>query len=340
MPVTSRDIARELGVSQSTVSRALRGDPRVAPATLDRVRAAAERLRYVPDATARSLTTGRTQTVGVVVSDITNPFYPEIVEVLHGELGQEGYATVLLNEPLADDLPAQLRGRSVDGLIVVSATLDATFVEQLPRMGIPLVLLNRDVDGAAVDRVVSDNLAGGALAADHLLDLGHRRVGLIAGPSNTSTARDRERGLRETLARRGAPLEESLRRAGSFSHHSGHQGCLELLRLPQPPTALVCASDVVAFGALDAAKRLGVTVPEQLSVIGYDDIAMAGWEAFALTTIRQPLTQMAKRAVRLLMERLRTGGGGNDVELRREVFPPHLIKRETTAPAPKERAPA
>ncbi len=194
MPVTSRDIAREIGLSQSTVSRALRGDPRVAPETLARVTEAAERLRYVPDAAARSLSSGRTQTVGVVVADILNPFYPEIVEVLHGELLHEGYATVLLNEPLGPDLARQLGGRTVDGLIVVAATLDATFVEQLPQMGIPLVLLNRYVDGADVDRVLSDNVAGGALAVEHLLDLGHRRIGLIAGPANTSTSRDREQG--------------------------------------------------------------------------------------------------------------------------------------------------
>lgn len=332
MAVTSRDIAREIGLSQSTVSRALRGDPRVTPATRDRVREAAERLRYVPDAAARTLTTGRTQIVGVVVADITNPFYPEIVEVLHGELGQEGYATVLLNEPRADDLAGQLRGRSVDGLIVVSALLDAQFAQQLPRLGMPVVLLNRDVDGADVDCVVSDNVAGGALAAEHLLALGHTRIGLVAGPANTSTARDRERGMREALAQRGVPFDDALRRIGSFSHHSGHQGCLELLRLPQPPTALVCASDVVAFGALDAAKRLGVAVPERLAVVGYDDVAMAGWEAFSLTTIRQPMAQMARRAVQLLMERLRPGSDGGEPQ--REVFPPHLVKRETTAPPP------
>lgn len=330
MPVTSRDIAREIGLSQSTVSRALRGDPRVTPETRARVQAAAERLRYVPDATARSLTTGRTQTAGVVVADITNPFYPEIVEVLHGELGREGYATVLLNAPPGDDPLGQLRGHAVDGLIVVSATLDAGYVAELPRLGLPFVLLNRDVPEAPADRVVSDNVAGGALAAEHLLGLGHRRIGLIAGPANTSTARDRELGLREALERGGAPLREELRREGSFSHHSGHQGCLELLRLAAPPTAIVCASDVVAFGALDAAKRLGVAVPRQLAVVGYDDIAMAGWEAFALTTIRQPLAQMARRAVRMLMERLRTPGGPAAAP-RREVFPPHVVTRGTTA---------
>ncbi len=331
MPVTSRDIARELGLSQTTVSRALRGDPRVAPATLATVRAAAERLGYVPDAAARTLSSGRTQTVGVVVADILNPFYPEIVEVLHGELLHEGYATVLLNEPLGPDLARQLGGRTVDGLIVVAATLDAAFVERLPAMGIPLVLLNRYVDGADVDRVLSDNVAGGALAVEHLLGLGHRRIGLIAGPANTSTSRDREQGIRAALARHGVAFDEALRREGSFTHHSGHQHCSELLRLPQPPSAIVCASDVVAFGALDAAKRLGVSVPGELSVIGYDDLAMAGWEAFALTTVRQPLTQMAKRAVRVLLARL-GGAAAPDAPPQREIFPPQLVKRETTAP--------
>ncbi|MDO8186313.1 LacI family DNA-binding transcriptional regulator [Conexibacter sp. JD483] len=334
MSVTSRDIAREIGLSQSTVSRALRGDPRVAPETLERVRAAAERLRYVPDAAARMLSSGRTQTVGVVVADILNPFYPEIVEVLHSELRHEGYATVLLNEPLGPDLASQLGGRTVDGLIVVAATLDAAFVARLPAIGIPLVLLNRYVDDADTDRVLSDNVAGGALAVEHLIGLGHRRIGLIAGPANTSTARDREQGLRAALERHDVPFDASLRREGSFTHESGYQHCSELLRLPQPPSAIVCASDVIAFGALDAAKRLGVAVPQQLSVIGYDDVAMAAWEAFALTTIRQPLTRMAKRAVRVLLERLQAAGAVAPAAPQREIFPPQLVKRETTAPPP------
>jgi LacI family transcriptional regulator len=335
MPVTSRDIAREIGLSQSTVSRALRGDPRVAPETRARVKAAAERLGYLPDAAARVLSSGRTRTVGVVVADILNPFYPEIVEVLHGELLHEGYATVLLNEPLGPDLAGQLRGRTVDGLIVVAATLGATFVEQLPALGIPLVLLNRYVDGAEVDRVLSDNVAGGALAVEHLLELGHRRIGLIAGPADTSTARDREQGMRAALERRGVAFDPALRREGPFTHESGHQHCSELLGLAQPPTAIVCASDVVAFGALDAAKRLGVPVPGRLSVIGYDDIAMAGWEAFALTTVRQPLARMARRAVRVLLERLQApAAAAGAPAARRELFPPQLVKRETTAPPP------
>lgn len=136
--------------------------------------------------------------------------------------------------------------------------------------------------------------------------------------------------MRAALAHHGVAFDETLRREGSFTHHSGHQHCTELLRLPQPPSAIVCASDVVAFGALDAAKRLGVRVPGELSVIGYDDLAMAGWEAFALTTIRQPLTQMAKRAVRVLLERLQRG----TAPPQREIFPPQLVKRETTAPPP------
>lgn len=335
MQVTSRDVAREVGVSQSTVSRALRGDPRVATDTQAKVLEMARRMHYLPNTAARSLITRRANTVGVVVADITNPFYPELIDVLHDELHLSGYRTVLLNERTegrgADDVLPQIQGRSVDGIVFASATLDSTIVEDFAARGIPIVLLNRDIDGVAVDRVVSENADGGGLAAETLVGLGHERIAMIAGPVNTSTSRDRELGFRDGLRRLGIGFDEALHRAGDYSHQSGYQGCLDLLRLEQPPSAIFCGNDVIAFGALDAALRMHVRVPEDLSVIGYDDIAMAGWEIFRLTTIRQPMGQMAKSAARMLITRLEAG---EELEPRRRLFPAGLVKRETTGPAP------
>jgi len=256
--VTSRDIAREAGVSQSTVSRALRGDPRVADDTRARIMEAAERLQYSPNLAARSLITNRTRTIGLVISDITNPFYPTLVDVLHDEFSLSGYRTVLFNERTdargADDLLPQLAGRAVDGLVFASATLGSRSINAFAARGLPVVLLNRYVDEAKVDRVVADNYGGGVQAARFLAhDLGHRRIALIAGPDNTSTTRDRESGFRATLAELGVPFDESLRREGDYSHQSGYQWCLDLLRSDPRPTAIFCGNDVIALGALDAA---------------------------------------------------------------------------------------
>lgn len=334
MPVTSKDIARELAISQSTVSRALRGDPRVAPATIARVLEAAERMRYTPNLAARSLITRQTSTVGVVVSDITNPFYPELVEILHNELALSGYRTILLNERTDASLERYVTelvgGRAVDGLVYSSATLDAPLVGGAAER-VPVVLLNRSRDTAEIDSVVSDNDGGGRLAAELLAARGHRRIALVAGPANTSTARDREAGFAARLEELGVPLDPRLRRVGQFSHQSGYHWGLELLSLDPRPTAVFAANDVVAFGVLDAARRLGVRVPEELSVIGFDDIDMARWEGFSLTTVRQPLAEMARAAAGLVLERI---AAHEALPVRRRVFPVELVHRATVADAP------
>lgn len=332
--ITSKDIASELGVSQSTVSRALRGDPRVAATTTARVLDAARRLNYTPNLAARSLITRRTRTVGVVVSDITNPFYPELLEILHNEFALASYRTILLNERtdahLEQHVAELVNGGAVDGLVYVSAVLGTP----LPGRGVsgrPVVLLNREVDSDTMDVVVSDNRSGGRAVAEAIVKLGHRRIALIAGPENTSTSRDRELGFMEQLKASGVPFDEQLRRVGQFSHRSGYQWSLDLLGGGARPTAVFAANDVIAFGALDAARRVGIRVPEELSIVGFDDIDMASWEGFSLTTARQPLAEMARAAANLLMERIASGDG---LPPRRRVFPVELVYRDTLAAAP------
>jgi LacI family transcriptional regulator len=331
--VTSKDIARKLKISQSTVSRALRGDPRVAPETMARVLQAARQMDYTPNLAARSLITRKTRTVGVVVNDITNPFYPELLDILHNEFALAGYRTILFNEQTDASLEQHVthivNGGAADGVVYLSATLGAP----LPGRpgGIPMVLVNRYVDEAEVDTVVSDNDRGGRLVARAILELGHRRIALIAGPENATTGRDRELGFRNELRAAGVELDESLRRVGQFSHQSGYQWCLDLLASEPPPTAIFAANDVIAFGALDAARRVGVRVPAELSIVGFDDIDMAGWEGFNLTTVRQPLAEMGRAAAKLLIERIETGGGGPP---RKRVFPVGLVRRDTLAGAP------
>ena len=334
MAVTSKDIARKLKISQSTVSRALRGDPRVAPDTMARVLEAARQMNYTPNLAARSLITRRTGTIGVVVADITNPFYPELLEVLHNELALGGFRTILFNErtdaSVEQHLGDLVNGAAVDGLVYVSATLGAPLPGRSGR-DIPIVLVNRYVDSLQADTVVADNHRGGRLVAEAMVELGHRRIALIAGPENTTTSRDRESGFREELRARGVRFDETLRRVGQFSHHSGYQWCLDLLAAEPRPTAVFAANDVIAFGALDAARRVGVRVPAELSIVGFDDIDMAGWEGFDLTTVRQPLAEMGRAAAKLVAERI---ASARDAPPRKRVFPVGLVRRNTLAAAP------
>lgn len=328
---TSHDIAREAGVSQPTVSRALRGDPRVAAATARRVRQTALRLGYVPDAAGRSLITGRAHSIAIVVADITNPFYPELVEALHRELGRSGYRGVLINERTdAGDaeLERMLRARVVDGAILATATLDETSRELIAEQERPVVLLNRTVDRPPCDSVTSDNAGGAAAVARLLVELGHGRIATISGPPSTSTGRDRSQGFSAALAELGVATDPELQLVAGYSHDDGYACCLRLLDAGQPPTAIFCGNDVIALGALDAARGRGVAVPDELSVVGFDDIPLARWESFRLTTVRQDLHELAATAARTLLRRIE--GAREPAE--QVVFPTALIERATTAP--------
>ena len=321
--ITSRDIAAEAGVSQSTVSRVLRRDARVHPAKAARVRAAAERHGYAPSAAARALITQRSDTVAVVVDDLTNPFYPELVERLRTALEQRGYMSTLLNEATdagSDTLAALLAGGGADGAIFLAATTGGATTALLAGAALPTVLLNRDVPGARTDRVLVDNASGARLVAEHLVALGHRRLAMVAGPSATSTSAQRERAFT------AAAGDVAVHRADDYSYAAGRRIGIELLAGRQPPTAIFCANDILAFGVVDAARARGVDVPRELSIAGFDDVAMAAWNAFDLTTVRQPLGAMADAAAQLLAGRIESPGGRS----RRNVHPAELVVRSST----------
>ncbi|MCW2820697.1 MAG: LacI family transcriptional regulator [Marmoricola sp.] len=328
---TSSTVAAEVGVSQSTVSRALRGDPRVSSETRLRIEAAAERLGYRLASTPLP-SPELTRTIGVVVADLTNPFFPTLLTPIHDELRLMGYRVVLFAErtdiPTGQEALSRLLDRSIDGVLVTTATLGSRLTEAVRRRDLPVVLLNRYVDGMDVDRVVADNHEGGRLAGRHLTQLGHRRIGVINGPSNTSTCRDRYAGFTGALAEEGVEVDAALVREGPYSHQSGYQHARELLRLDDAPTAIFCGNDIIGFGAVDAARSLSIQVPTGVSILGFDDVPMASWEVFQLTTVRQPLDDMARSAARMLVERIESDtpvGTG-----REQVFATSLVKRSTT----------
>jgi len=334
--VTSYDVARRAGLSQSTVSRALRDDPRVTPQTRERIRELAREMGYVPHITARSLITRRSSAIAVISGDMRNPSYPTLVNALQDRFARNDYRVLLMSNRTEGsrqdkDIRA-LRGGLVDGVVFISSRLDSPVVPELIDGGIPLVILNRDVDGSQagrVDRVTSDNVRGGALVADHLVDLGHRRIGMISGPLDNSSVKLRESGLRARLAERGAPLDESLVVRGPIDADTGIAGATDLLTRGRPPSALFCVTDFVAYGALDAVKRLGLAVPGDLSVVGYNDLDISAWAIFDLTTVRQPLAEMAHTAAELLLARI-DGAAGAPVH---REFAVELVARGSTGPA-------
>jgi LacI family transcriptional regulator len=359
--VTSHDVARAAGVSQSTVSRALRKDPRISTTTRERVLAAVTELGYVPSEVGRSLVTRSTRTIGIVVTDLSSVFYPFLVAPLQDEVAAHDYRMLLFtdrsetapngkfllrpalagdHEPAAErasqepggisTLLDRLLDRTVSGAVLTTSLLDGPISRELSQRSLPFVFLTRFVDGVHADVAVVDNSLGASLAAAEAVRLGHTRIGSIFGPINTSTGRDRERGIRAALTAAGVPLADSMTRWGPFSFESGYATMTELMREDPPPTVVLCANDAVAIGAYNAALTLGLSVPDDVSLVGFDDLPMAGWEVFGLTTVHQPMEEMARTAVQLLIERIE--GGAAATEVRQRVFEPTLVIRRTLAP--------
>ncbi|MEU8735292.1 LacI family DNA-binding transcriptional regulator [Streptomyces tendae] len=331
MAITSHDVARLAGVSQPTVSRALRDDPRVSPATREKVKRAAQALNYVPSEAGRTLSTRATRRVGVIVTDMTNPFYPHVVAPLHDELQRLGYRMMLLTER-SDEAVAEekLLDQSLDGVVLATATTDSRLPALLERRGMPYVFLNRDTGRPGDFASVVDNEGGGRLVARELIRLGHRRIAGIFGAANTTTGRDRELGFRLALADGGIGLPDDRVVRGAFEYETGYAALPALLEAAEPPTAVFCGNDVVAIGVLNAALAAGVKVPDDLTVIGFDDLPMASWEVFRLTTVRHDLGELACQAARLLARRI---AGEVDAEGERLVLPTEFVPRATHAKA-------
>lgn len=336
---TSRDVARVAGVSQATVSRVLHKSPRVSPETRQRVLDALAQTGYAPNGMARAMRTRRNHSVGVVVSRITNPFYPEVIETLSEELDAFDQKMILWNSEGAGEVSAieAIRQRLVDGVIFTTATQQSRAVREALSWNGPIVLMNRGLEGAPCDQVMSDNETGGKRVAEYLTGFDHERIALIGGPSQASTAVERERGFCDGLAAVGLDLPPEFSLHGDFSHEHGARAMTRLLELPEPPTAVFCVNDLTAFGALDAARARSVRVPNDLWVVGYDDIRMASWAAFDLTTVRQPIPDMVRLSVNLLLDRIENPSRVPQLH----QFPSHLIVRGSTAntvPSPLDKS--
>jgi LacI family transcriptional regulator len=305
MVVTSRDVARLAGVSQPTVSRALRDDPRVSQATKKRIREAAERLGYVPSEAGRALSSGRTRRIGLLLTDLENQFYSHIIAPAHEQLQSRGYQLMLHTEAVDTETVAErLISNGLDGVLLATSKVDSVVPLRLRDRELPFVYFNRTSSSVQADSAEVDPIPGMVQMADALFERGHRRIAAIFGPADTSTGVGRELALREALARHGISLSAEYVHRGPFDTMTGFTATRALLEAAQPPTAIVCGNDVVAFGALNAAHCIGAEVPADVSIIGFDDLPAASWPIIRLTTVSFDLEAMVRRAADLLVRRI------------------------------------
>lgn len=331
--LTSHHVAKVAGVSQSTVSRVLRNDVKVSPATRERVVQALAETGYELNAAARAFRTHRTGSVGVVIARLSNQIYPAMLGLIGARLASLGQRMIVWDGEHGGELQAShaLRQGIVDGVILTATTSDSAFLREVDSPGAAVVLLNRTVESYPGDQVSSDNFGGGGQVARYLLGTGRRRIALIGGLQHASTIRDRERGFRQALDEAGTGLSPQLcERPDTFSHASGQEAAMRLLSLPHPPDGIFCVNDVLALGAIDGARALGARIPEDVWVVGYDDIELASWGAYDLTTVRQPIADMVAHAIDTLLSRIENRA--KPLELK--CFSNELVIRGSTGHAP------
>ncbi|MEU2727006.1 LacI family DNA-binding transcriptional regulator [Streptomyces griseoviridis] len=328
--VTITEIAREAGVSVPTVSRVVNGRSDVSPATRARVEDLLLRHGY----RKRPASNGtRAALLDLVFNDLDSPWAVEIIRGVEEVAHAAGVGTVVSaihgRSGDAREWMRNLRARASDGVVLVTSALDPLLHEELRALGVPLVVVDPAGSPALdVPTIGAANWAGGMAATDHLLGLGHRRIGLIAGPPRLLCSRARYDGYRAALEGAGVPVDDALVVPGDFRPESGFRACDTLLDLERPPTAVFAASDQMALGAIEALRRRGLRVPEDMSVVGFDDLPEVRWSAPPLTTVRQPLADMGKLAVRTVLRLTRDERPDSArVELGTE-----LVVRASTAP--------
>jgi LacI family transcriptional regulator len=327
--VTLAEVARRAKVSSMTVSRVVNGSEQVTERTRQQVERAMAELGYVPNRAARSLVVNRLDVLALVVPDLSNPFFTKLVREAEAAANAAGYTIILGN---SDEDPAKeasyiraISSLGVDGVVLGPSSGESrASVEWLTRRAIPVVLLDRQVEGVAVDLVRGESYEASRLLVEHVIEHGHRRVAMISGPLDVSTASDRERGYRKALELGGIEPDRSLSRHGPYTREAGYRAARSLLARHDPPSAIFAANNFLAFGVLDAARELGARVPEELALVTFDDVEIAAEEPF-LTCADQPAEEMGRAATQLLIDRL----AGDESPPREVVLPTELRVRRS-----------
>ena len=327
--ITSIDVAKKAGVSQSAVSRYYTPGASLSKKTALKVKLASDKLGYRPNVLARSLITGKSKIIGLVVAYLENYFYPAALEKLSNSLQLEGYhVLVFMASQTAGDIDevlAEILDYQVDGIIVASVAMSSSLATRCQEAGVPVVLFNRDQDDDKLSSVTSDNFAGGQKVADLLLDLDHKRISYLAGWEGASTQRDREYGFVSKLQERGAKL--FLRDIGNFKFDEAQKATLRMFTKRIIPDALFVANDHMAFAAMDIIRfDLKLKIPEDVSVVGYDDVPPSSWPSYDLTTVKQKADKLVEEAVRVLVESIEE----KDMETKKLKIDSPLVIRNST----------
>ena len=331
---TIKDVARLAKVSHTTVSRALNDRPRVSRRTKDRILSIVKKLNYQPNVAARSLKVRRTKTLGLVITTIINPFYPELAQGIENTARDMGYNIILCSTNYDIDLEKRyidmLRGKGVDGIIFTSTHVQDPNIEGLINEKFPIILVNRKILDQSVinqvDYVVVDNVRGGFIAVEHLIKMGHERIGIISGLPQSSASVERLEGARRAVADHGLHIEAGLIVEGDFLQHSGFEAARKFCAMESRPAAVFAVNDYMALGAMEWFIEEGLQVPEDIALIGFNDIEISRMRTIELTTIGQKTYEMGSIAVRTLVEKIEGGGHG---VFRQIILEPELVIRES-----------
>ncbi|MFQ5796695.1 MAG: LacI family DNA-binding transcriptional regulator [Candidatus Bipolaricaulia bacterium] len=341
--VTMEDIAKQAGVSVNTVSRALSDRPEISPETKQRILEIAGRLNYVPNKLARSLRSNKTGTVGAIIADLANPFFAALVAGIEEAARHRDYSLILAStsedyEREERTIQVMLEER-VDGLLITPTQVRADAIVELQRHGTPFVLIDRYFEDVQTDYVVADNVQGGVLAVSHLIDEGYRKILHIAGPMHTSNARERLEGYRRALEAHNIRYDESLVCSDAVTMEDGYRIACDVLAQGLHPEAIFTYSDFVAFGVIRAIRELDLRIPDDIAVVGYDDIEVASALEVPLTTVRMPRRKMGRVAMDLLDERIddQREEGGHKVTLDVELIVRASSVAESRGSAPETR---
>ena len=329
--MTLLDVARHAGVSRATASLVLRESPLVAEKTREQVQASMEALGYVYNRAAANLRSQKSKTIGLVITDISNPFFAELAVSIETKLDEAKFTVMLSNT--MDNLEKQhrllqvMRGHQVDGILLCPAEGSSMeTIEMLERWQLPYVLIARYIQGSQSDYAGSDNELGASLAVDHLVSQGHKRIAFLGGTAGSSARRDRLRGYQTALSRHGLAFEERLSITSSVTRHGGFEAVIQLLNLNNPPSAAICYNDVVAFGAMLGLQSKEITPGRDFAIVGFDNIADAALVSPALTTVSIQPRKIGESAIDLLMERIETP----EIKGRQIILPPEVIVRDST----------
>jgi LacI family transcriptional regulator len=329
-------VAEKAKVSVMTVSRALNGEGGVAEKTRARVRAIAAELGYAPNLSAKMMKGSRTNVIGIMVNDLESSVINQIIGTVSAAVRKLKMDLIIYNS-IEEAADGQNRGLSnmlqglCDGLLLILPRITDSHLKLLENSKVPVVLVNWCLGDTVLPVVRGGNVEAAGAATRHLLQLGHTRIGFIAGSGHTGQSQERRRGYEQALQGAGIAIDPLLFVQGDFGRRSGYDGACSLLTRDDPPTAIFAANDEMAFGAIDGARTLGLRVPQDVSVVGFDDIAAAAQSHPALTTVRQPLAAISEAAVRELLLRVEGAGG----EQQRIEFPSELVIRDSSGKAPR-----